>query len=836
MTTSSRPFRRSASHLIDEFFSQAGWKPFPFQRKVWNAYREGASGLVHSATGTGKTLAIWLAPIIKWIEENPGVDDWSHFKPPAPRVMWITPLRALAGDTENALRRPVDALSLPWTLASRTGDTSSSQKTKLLKKLPTALVTTPESLCVMLTHEKLATQLSGLECVMVDEWHELLGTKRGVQTELALARLRKLNPKLMTWGVSATLGNLQQALESLLGAQPCGPHVIVEGYKNKKLRIESVLPKTIDRFPWAGHIGSHMVPQVCQRIEKAESCLVFANTRSQTEIWYQKMLAARKDWAGQLALHHGSLDHSVRNWVEDSLREGKLRAVVCTSSLDLGVDFTAVDLVIQVGSPKGAARLLQRAGRSGHQPDAISQLAFVPTHALELVELAAARDAIKNGELESRQLLDKPLDVLIQHAVTMAIAGGFHRDEMLAEVRTTKAYESLSDLDWDWVLDFVVRGGSSLEVYPEFRRVQKFADLFTVIEKRTASRHRMNIGTITADAAMQVKYVKGGTLGTVEETFLARINPGDKFLFAGRLVELVRIRDNAAYVKKSTGTPDAIPRWLGGRLPMSSELSFALRRRLDEAAEGTFRGEEMKALKPLLELQASWSLLPRLNQFLIERIKTRDGYQIFLYPFEGRLVHEGLAAVLSYRLSRITPITISMACNDYGIVLQSRDPIPLEESIEKGLFSVEHLENHIFEGLNGTEMCKRQFRSIARIAGLIQQGFPGQQHSAKQLQASSNLFYDVFQEFDPDNLLLEQARREVLQQQLEAGRMEAGLNRIQGNEIIVKDPPKVTPMAFPLLVDKLRERLSSETLEQRVLKLQQQLEKAAEKFAKQQNH
>lgn len=825
--SSPRKQSDAATRIVNQFFKRAGWKPFAFQRDVWEAYIEGASGLVHSATGTGKTLAIWMAPILKWLRENPDAKTWNPAKPPGLRVMWITPLRALAGDTENALRRPIEDLQIPWTLASRTGDTASSQKTKLLRKLPSALVTTPESLSVMLTHERLATQLASLECVMVDEWHELLGTKRGVQTELGIARLRKLNPNLQTWGVSATLGNLDEALESLLGVNHQGPTRIIQGYKKKKLKIESILPATIERFPWSGHIGGHMVPNVCQRIEQSGSSLVFANTRSQTEIWYQKMLAHRKDWAGQLALHHGSLDHSVRNWVEDALRANKLRAVVCTSSLDLGVDFTAVDLVVQIGSPKGAARLLQRAGRSGHQPDATSQLAFVPTHALELVELAAAQDAIRNNELEARSLLDKPLDVLIQHAVTMAISGGFRRDELLAEVRTTRAYEALTDQEWDWVLDFVVRGGSSLEVYPEFRRVQKFADLYTVVEKRISARHRMSIGTITADAAMQVKYMKGGTLGTVEESFLSKVNPGEKFLFAGRVVQLVKIRDNTAYVKKATGVPDAVPRWMGGRLPMSSELSFALRRRLDQAARGEFEGREMKSLKPLLELQARWSLLPKLDEFLIERIHTRDGYQVFLYPFEGRLVHEGLAAVLAFRLSQITPITISMACNDYGIVLQSRDAIPLEEALKQGLFSIDNLEDHIFKGLNGTEMCKRQFRSIARIAGLIQQGYPGQQRSAKQIQASSNLFFDVFQEFDPENLLMEQARREVLQQQLESNRMAAGLNRITANQIFIKAPPKVTPMAFPLLVDKLRERLSSETLEQRVQKLQQQLEKAA---------
>jgi ATP-dependent Lhr-like helicase len=814
---------------IDDYFSRLGWKPFPFQRRVWRSYAQGHSGLVHSATGTGKTLAIWIAPILNWIMQHPDADAWAQMSPPGPRTLWITPLRALAGDTENALRRPLNDLGLPWTLARRTGDSTASQKSKIMRRLPTALVTTPESLCLMLTHERLAKQFAGLEGVMVDEWHELLGTKRGVQTELALARLRTLNPDLRIWGVSATLGNLDDALRSLLGAEPKHETHIVEGYKKKRLSIESILPDKIERFPWAGHIGSQMVPQVNRRIADAGTALVFANTRSQTEIWYQKMLANRPDWAGQLALHHGSLDSSVRTWVEDALREGRMRAVVCTSSLDLGVDFTAVDLVVQVGSPKGAARLLQRAGRSGHQPDATSQLAFVPTHALELVELAAARDAIRRGELEARILLDKPLDVLIQHVVSMAIGGGFRRDAMLAEIRSTRAFETLTDIEWDWVLDFVVRGGQSLQAYPEFHRVQKFADLYTVVEKRPAAIHRMNIGTITADASMQVKYLKGGTLGSVEETFLARIQPGERFLFAGRLLELVRVRDNVAYVRRGKGTPDAVPRWMGGRLPLSSELSHAMRRRLDEAADGIFRGPEMRVLRPLLDLQSRWSRVPKLDQFLIERIKTRDGYQVFLYPFEGRLVHEGLAAVLAYRLSQIEPITISMACNDYGIVLQSQTEIALDRAIAGGLFAADHLVDHIFQGMNATEMCKRQFRPIARVAGLIQQGYPSRARSAKQLQASSNLFFDVFQEFEPENLLLEQSRREVLQQQLEANRMQLALQRIESNQIVVTHPIKVTPMAFPLLVDKLRERLSSESLQQRVLKLQQQLERAAGK-------
>ena len=660
-TVDSSP-SETASGTIDRFFKSIGWKPFRFQRSTWRAYRDGSSGLVHSATGTGKTLAVWMGPILKWLDENRNRDKWNPKRPPGLRVLWITPLRALAGDTEASLRQPLDHLNLPWRLESRTGDSKASAKARQLKRLPTALITTPESLSLMLTHEKLLEQFSKLEGVIVDEWHELLGTKRGIQTELALARLRKLNPQLRIWGLSATLGNLEQAKQSLIGADLIGadlinaesshPVRIIEGYRKKRLRLESIIPERMDSFPWSGHIGTKMVPQVVDRIESVNSTLVFANTRSQTEIWYQQLLKQRPDWAGRIALHHGSLDTSVRQWVEQGLRNGSLRAVVCASSLDLGVDYTAVDLVIQIGSPKGAARLLQRAGRSGHQPDAISHLAFVPTNAIELMELAAAQDAIRAGHLEARPLLKKPLDVLAQHLVTIAIGGGFRSQELLREVRSTQAYESLTDTEWNWVLDFIVRGGASLDAYPEFKRVEREEDFFHVTQRRLQTSHRMNIGTIVADASMHVKYLKGKTLGTAEESFLSKLKPQEKFLFAGKLVEMVTIRDNIAYVRRAKGTPDTVPRWMGGRMPLSSELSEALREKLHEASRQKLVGREMNALKGLLDIQQRWSIIPQSNQLLIEQIKTRTGYQIFIFPFEGRLVHEGLAALTAYRISR----------------------------------------------------------------------------------------------------------------------------------------------------------------------------------------
>lgn len=819
--------RMAMAQIVDDYFRSSGWKPFRFQRKVWQAYLAGHSGLVHSATGTGKTLAVWLGPIIKWLRENPDSSTWNSKRPPPLRVLWLTPLKALAGDTEKALRHPVESLQIPWQVETRTGDSKASVKARQLKRLPTAMVTTPESLSLMLTHESLLEQLAGVESVIVDEWHELLGTKRGVQTELALARLRQLNPALQTWGVSATLGSLPEALQALVGVSPSGQATIVRGYSRKKLKLESVIPNRIDRFPWSGHIGTKMVPQVTELIEKVSSALIFTNTRSQTEIWYQQLLAQRPDWAGQIAIHHGSLDTSVRKWVEDGLRSGSLRAVVCTSSLDLGVDFTAVDLVIQVGSPKGVARLLQRAGRSGHQPDAVSRLAFVPTNAIELIEFAAAIDAIKLEELESRPHISKPLDVLVQHLCTIAIGGGFSSEELLSEVRSSMAYQTLSDEEWQWSLDFVVRGGSSLKAYPDFHRVQMVDGRYQILNRRTIANHRMSIGTIAADAAMQVKFLKGKTLGTVEESFLAKVQVGERFLFAGRLVSLFRIRDNVAYVKLARGNPDKIPRWAGGRMPLSSQLSEALRRKIAEASQGQFIGKEMKALKELLTIQQRWSSLPRQDELLIEKIKTREGYQIFFFPFEGRLVHEGLAALLAYRISQSKTTTFTMACNDHGFVLQSPHEIDIETGILQGVLRTDQLIEDILQCINATEMAKRQFRQIARIAGLIQPGLLGQRKTASYLQASSNLFFDVFASYDSGNLLLEQSRREVLESQLEANRILEALQRIATSRIVIETPHRITPLAFPLLVDKLRERVSSEVLADRIARMLAELEKAA---------
>ncbi|HZI41589.1 MAG TPA: ligase-associated DNA damage response DEXH box helicase, partial [Gemmatimonadaceae bacterium] len=798
-----------------------------FQREVWDAYLRGESGLIHAATGTGKTYAAWMGPLFEELCASDGRRSARSAPRESLRVLWITPLRALASDTAESLHEPLDALGIRWRVDTRTGDTSPSQRARQQRHLPDALITTPESLTILLTRDDVANVFRDLRLVVVDEWHELMGTKRGVQVELALARLRALTAGVRTWGLSATIGNLDVARRALLGVTEPNAGRIIRGVELKEIVVDALIPPVIERFPWAGHLGTQMLPQVVAAIEEGQSAIVFTNTRSQTEIWYQAILGARPDWAGTIALHHGSLDRRKRDWVEDGLRSGRLRCVVATSSLDLGVDFSPVDRVLQVGSPKGIARLLQRAGRSGHQPGATSRVTCVPTNALELIEVAAARDGITSGEIEARLPVTRPLDVLAQHVVTVALGGGFVPDELEAEVRSTHAYADLRDDEWRWVLDFVSSGGEALHAYPEYARVVVRDGRWIVESSFLARRHRQSIGTIVSDGHISVQYLRGAALGSVEESFIARLKPGDRFVFAGTPLEFVRVRDMKAWVRRAPNVQGAIPRWQGSRLPMSDSLAAMLRKRFGEAERGELRGPEMTALHPLFDVQRRWSRIPKPNELLIEHVKTREGHHLFWFPFEGRLVHEGLAALMAYRIARIAPITFTMSANDYGFELLSVGEAPLEAALANDLLSPESLLEDVPASLNATEMAKRQFREIARVAGLVFPGLPRSGKTARQLQASSGLFFDVFQRYDPGNLLLSQAHREVLERQLESSRLGRTLERLSRAEVVITTPKRVTPLAFPLLVDRTRERVSSESLTDRIKRMQVALEKAA---------
>ena len=804
----------------NDWFRTRKWDSFPFQVNSWNAYLNGYHGIVNAPTGSGKTYSVLLGILLEYIRDQ-GIDQ----KPNGLHAIWITPIRALSREIHGAALKAIEGLGLDWNVGIRTGDTSTKERDRLKSNPPQLLITTPESLHLMLAQKHYEKYFKHLKAFVADEWHELIGSKRGVQVELGLSRLKRICPKLKIWGISATIGNMDESLHALLGDQYENNNFqLIKSEHEKKIEVVSILPDKIETMPWAGHLGINMLKKVIPIIKKSASTLIFTNTRSFAEIWYQKLLASAPELAGIIAMHHSSISREIRDWVENALHQGQLKAVVCTSSLDLGVDFRPVETIIQIGSPKGVARFMQRAGRSGHQPGAVSRIYFVPTHSLELMEAAALRKAIDIKLMEDRIPYIRSFDVLIQYLVTLAVSDGFNSQQIFEEVKTTFCYNSIDKEEWKWVLGFITSGGKALTAYDEYHKVTLDDNLFKVVNRRIAMRHRLSIGTIVSDSSMFVNYITGKRIGTIEEWFITRLNPGDVFWFAGRNLELIRVQGMTAQVRNTKRKAGRVPSWQGGRMPLSSQMSEMLRFQLTKAFDDENRAIEMKVLEPLMKLQQQRSHLPGKEEFLIEYFHSNEGYHVLMYPFEGRAVHEGLAAVLAYRISQIKPITFSIAMNDYGFELLSDSEIPIYEAVETNLLGSENLVHDIQSSVNSTEMMRHRFREIASISGLVFKGFPGKQQKEKHIQSSAQLFFDVFNDYDPHNLLLNQAYEEVLIFQLEEARMRRSLERIERQKIIITEPDKPTPFAFPIMVDRLREKLTSEKLTDRIKKMQLQFE------------
>ena len=792
-----------------------GYTPLPFQREVWQALAEGRSGLLHAGTGTGKTYAVW-GGALAGLTVGGGL-----------QVLWVTPMRALAQDTRQALERLATPVRPGLRVECRTGDTSSSVKSRQDRQPPEVLVTTPESLCVMLSRAEALAQLRKVQLVVADEWHELLGTKRGVQLQLALTALPGM-PRV--WGISATLADPAQALAVLthrLGAEPTPAPQLVQAPRDKAVRIDTLLPPDAGRFPWAGHLGLAMLPALVLALDGERASLVFTNTRAQTELWYQALLDARPDWAGLVALHHGSLESETREWVEGAIGSGQLKVVVATSSLDLGVDFSPVARVFQIGSPKGVARLLQRAGRAGHQPDGTPRVTLVPTHAFEIVESLAAQTAVARGLIEAREPPPAPMDVLVQHLATRVLGQPLDSEALWAEVRQAWSYRALPRAAFDWALLFLSQGGASLQAYPEFQRLQQDeAGRWHLHDRTQARRHRMAIGTIVSDASVQVAWVSGGRIGQVEESFIGRLKRGDTFFFAGRTLELVRVHNLIAQVRLAPRKAGAVPRWSGGKMPLSTELGRLVRELLPALPD--MDAPEARALQPLLQAQRQRSQLPQPDTLLVERLTSREGHHCFVYPFAGRTVHLGLATLLAHRLAQQQPLSVSYAVNDYGLELL----VPREVDAQ-ALFAPEKLRAALTDralaqdldaALVTSPLAQRRFREIARVAGLVQVGPPGAQKSTRQLAASSGLFYEVFRQYDPDHALLRQAHEEVRTLELHAGALAQTLAQLQECPWEWVDLTRPSPLGFPLMVERLREQLSSEKLADRVARMLREAE------------
>jgi ATP-dependent Lhr-like helicase len=801
--------------VIQKWLQTKGRRLSDFQRDAMHSRLQGKSCLVSVPTGMGKTFSALLPLLAEYINHNP---DYKTRPPRGLQVLWITPLKALAKDLRKNIDAVLHELEFPWKTGLRTGDVQAAEKALQKKQMPEILLITPESLHLLFCQKDHVRFFSELSTVVVDEWHDLLGNKRGVQVELGISRLKKLRPGLTVWGMSASMGNPSEALDVLVGpAFDAEKKKIITTRMKKKVEVHSILPDRIEKMPWAGHVGIHLCDKVMQLVNRSQSTLLFTNTRAQTEAWYQHIVENYPEMAGLAALHHGALDREIREWVEENLHTGRLKLVICTSSLDLGVDFLPVETVIQVGSPKSMARFLQRAGRSGHQPGAVSRVYFVPTHALELIEAVSLRIGTEENKCEERMPVELAYDTLMQYMVTRALGGGFDSAELFKEIKDTWAYQHITGQDWQSLLGLITTGGATLQSYDDFKKVEFEDGLYVVNSRKIAMRHRLSIGTIVSDTSLKIQFQNGKYIGNVEEQFIARLKPGDSFVFAGMFLEFIRVKEQTVFVRRGRPGKGNIPRWSGGRMQLSSTLSVYIRKVLSESLKSETTHPELRKIAPLLQLQQEISIVPRHDELLIEICKTREGHHVFIYPFEGRAVHEGMASLLAWRISRHMQVSFSMAMNDYGFELLSNRKLSTDFfSDSKGIFSADNLLHDIQKSLNANELAKRKFREIAAISGMVFKGYPGQGIKTKHLQASSSLLFDVISEYDPENLLIKQAYNEVLNHQLEEQRLRAVLMRISGQKIRIMTTSKPSPFAFPIMVDRLREQFSTEKLEDRI--------------------
>ena len=808
-------------NIAENWFAQQHWKPFKFQNDTWKAFLQGKDGLLNAPTGSGKTYALWFPIVLDYIKNDP---DYKTKHKKGLKAVWITPLRALSQEIKQSAERITQDLGTQMTVGIRSGDTSTKERAQQKKQMPDLLITTPESLQLLLATKGYDKIFKNCTAIVVDEWHEILGTKRGVQMELALSRLKNISSKLRIWGISATIGNLEQAREVLLGidSKTIENSVLIKAKLNKKITVKSIIPKKMETFPWRGHLGLHLLEDVIPIINNSKTTLLFTNTRSQCEIWFQKILEKHPEYAGEMAMHHGSINKETRVWVENAIRNEQLKAVVCTSSLDLGVDFAPVETVIQIGGPKGVARFLQRAGRSGHRPGKESVIYFLPTHAIELIEASALQKAVKQNTVEDRMPYLNSYDVLLQYLTTLAISDGFYPKEIYQEIKQTFCYQALTEEKWQWLLNFLVMGSQSLQSYDEYKKVEIEEDgKFKVNNRGVAMRHRFQIGTIVGDVNLSVKYQKGGYIGSIEEFFISKLNRGDVFTFAGRNLEFIRIKEMTVQVKNSNKKTNKISSWMGSRLTLSAQMSELLRNELYSSGEPIKnQSAEIRALKPLFDRQRRDSIVPKPSEFLIETFKTRDGYHHLFYPFEGRFVHEAMGSLLGYRISLLSPITFSLAFNDYGFELLSDQPIDIQQVLDNDLFTTDYMLDDLQKSLNATEMARRRFRDVAIISGMVFTGYPKKGIKMKHLQSSSQLLFDVFRDYEPDNLLFQQAFTETFEHQLEEGRLRLSLERIATQEIVWKTCDQPTPFSFPLITERVgREKLSSEKLQDKIKRM-----------------
>ncbi|TWA68216.1 ATP-dependent Lhr-like helicase [Azospirillum brasilense] len=785
---------------VQGWFRSRGWAPHPHQLAMVEAAAAGDSALLIAPTGGGKTLAGFLPSLID-LAERPR--EGLH-------TLYISPLKALAVDIQRNLEEPVAEMRLPIRTETRTGDTPESKRRRQRANPPHILMTTPESLALMIAYADAATIFRHLRCVIIDELHALAGTKRGDLLALGLARLSRLAPQARRVGLSATVAEPAQLLAwlSKTGHAEDGDVRLVTGRAGASAEVDILT--TRERLPWSGRMAMHALKEVYQRIRAHRTTLVFVNTRAQAELVFQELWRLNDDTL-PIALHHGSLAAEQRRKVEAAMAAGKLRAVVATSSLDLGIDWAAVDLVVQIGAPKGASRLVQRIGRANHRLDEPSRALLVPANRFEVLECRAALDAVAAMSLDGERPRPGGLDVLAQHMLGMACAEPFRPDDLYDEVVCAAPYAGLARDEFDDVLDFVATGGYALGNYERFHRLKLREDgRMAVAGPAVARQYRMNVGTITQEAMLRVRLSRGPVLGEVEEHFIQGLTPGDTFVFAGQLLKFLGIREMEAQVAKGGAGEPKVPAYAGGRLPLTTALADRVRAMLADPAQWPGLPEDVQEW---LRLQRWRSVLPARDGLLVESFPKAGKRFLVVYAFEGRNAHQTLGMLLTRRMERMGCGPLGFVATDYVLAVWSlRTPKDMD-----GLFDQDMLGDDLEAWMDESSMLRRTFRNVALITGVIDRRHPGQEKSGRQVTFSSDLIYDVLRKHDPGHVLLRATRADAAGGLTDVRRLSDFLIRVTGR-ITHKDLDRISPLAVPVILEIGRERVdgsaTDELLEQ----------------------
>src|SRR3954452_6224930 len=769
------------------WFARRGWAPRPHQLAMIAAAQAGRSALLLAPTGGGKTLAGFLASLI----------DLAEHPRPGLHTLYVSPLKALATDIARNLLTPIDEMGLDIAVETRTGDTPNNRRQRQKQNPPNLLLTTPESLALLLSQQDAPALFGGLQTVIIDEVHALAGTKRGDQLALCAARLGAMLPDLRRVGLSATVAHKQALLDWVGG----GPELI-EVAEGEPPVLSIMMPD--DRLPWSGRMGLSAASRILERIKQAGMTIVFVNTRAQGELLFQALWRLNTETL-PIAVHHGSLDIAQRRRVEAAMAEGRLRAVGATSSLDLGVDWGGVDEVIQVGAPKGVSRLLQRVGRANHRMDEASNAILVPANRFELLECEAAIEGVAAREQDGDPPRPGGLDVLAQHLLLMAAAGPFQPDAMYDEVRAAAPYAGLTRRDFDDVLGFVENGGYALAAYDRYRKLFRDADgMVHIRSDRIARMARMNLGTIVEAPLLKVRYAgRGGpSLGEVEESFINMLTAGDTFMFAGRLLRFLRVRETSAEVEDGGSGEPMVPAYAGARQPLTTNLASRGRAMLHDPATWSHFPEPVREW---LELQRDRSELPGPDDLLVETFPRNGRWYLVAYCFEGRNAHQTIGMLLTRRMERFGYAPLGFVATDYVIATWSAH----EPEDVAALFEQDMLGDDLEAWMAESSMLRRTFRNVAVISGLVERHQPGAERTRKQVTVNTDLIYDVLRRHQPDHVLLRATRADAASGLTDLGRVAGMLARVSGR---VRHVPlnRVSPLAVPVLLDIGRESVRTE--------------------------